>query len=184
MGAFEPSEGKDDIIIVRNEKGWDSHESCRIRTFVRAEDREWVENQLLLLEQEKRKQSKWKRQEAGGIEIKNNLAAANRLWVQRMIVDWTFTKGGVVMPLQPANERSRSMRLLHDDYIEYIYRAFADAQPDTDDPTPPEENNEESEEDQDQSNFTGGASASTDGEMTSDEERQGQTSSRNYLLKS
>lgn len=177
MGAFEASNGQQDELEVRNPK-WDAHETCVIRTFVRAEDREWVENKLLLLEQEKRKQSRWKRQESG-IEIKSNLAAANRLWVERMLKSWTFTKGGVVMPLAPASARSQSMRLLNDEYVEYIYRAFADAQPDTDDPTPPEDGQEE---DEDHSNFTESALLSTDGETSEDEENPAE-SIRNFLLK-
>lgn len=177
MSAFDAPKDRDDIITVRDKKNWDPHESCRIRTVKRGGDEEWVTNQLLRLKSQalKKQKSRSRRNQQTGIEIESNLAAANRLWVQRMLVDWTFTKNGVPMPIN-----DQSMAMLDQSYIDYIYDQLQDAQPEDDD-----EEEESEEDDEEGSAFFANASDSTDGDIDPQEEMESEErNNRNYLLRS
>lgn len=183
MPAFDAPRDREDIIIIRDEKHWDPHESARARTVVRVADEEWVKNQQIFIRPKKgnraqrRAQGGLQRQDAD-VDIKNQLGAVNRLWVQRMLVDWTFTKDGMPMPIS-----SESMKLLDQSYVDYIYEAIMDAQPkDPDDDDT--EQGEDEDDDSDEDPTLDAASLSIVGEMSNlDEEQPEEPSVRNYLKK-
>ncbi len=120
MSAFD-TDG-DDIITVHG-KDWDTNESCQMRTVIRAGDEEWVLNQLM---QVAMPQGKQKRGGSDGMDLKSQLGATKRLWVQRMLQSWTFTRGGLPMPIS-----GESLKLLKQSYIDDIYNALQARQPKT-----------------------------------------------------
>ena|SRR5579859_4610998 len=122
MGAFDVK--ADDIITIRNPK-WDAHESVRTRTTVLVADEEWVTNQLVKIKQDAQQQgNRAFRRQKNNMNMEAQLGAANRLWVFRMLVDWTFTKDGLPMPLS-----LESIKQLRGDYLDYIYEQIMKAQP-------------------------------------------------------
>lgn len=134
MSAFDID--GDDIITVHG-KDWDVHESCRVRTVIRAGDQEWVLNQLMHVVAP---QGKQKRGNTAALDLKSQLGATNRLWVQRMLVDWTFTRGGLPMPIS-----AESLKLLKQSYIDEIYQAIQDRQPKEEDVEEADDNGNEEE---------------------------------------
>src|SRR4051812_47515818 len=98
MGAFDVK--ADDIITIRNPKTWDSHEQCRARTTVLVADEEWVQNQLVKIKQDAQSQgNRAFRRQKNAMSFDAQMGASKRLWVFRMLVDWTFQKDNMPMPL-------------------------------------------------------------------------------------
>lgn len=181
MGAFDAN--REDVITIRNSR-WEPHESCRARTIVRAGDEEWVLNQQMLIQQKKgnRKQRRaggFRKQDEAELDIKSQLGATNRLWVQRMLVDWTFTKGG-----QPIEISSESMKLLEQSYVDYIYEEIMKHQPHEEEEEKGDDGDDGYSEEADDSPFFGDASTSTDGGMNRHAQEELQGSHRNFLMKS
>ena len=170
MGAFDVK--ADDIIVIRNPK-WEPHEQVRARTTVLVADEEWVTNQLIKIKQEMQSQgNRAFRRAKSSMSIEAQLGAANRLWVSRMLVDWTFTKDGLPMPCN-----LESVKLLRQDYLDYIYEQIMAAQP--------HEEDEETEQGGEEEDPTmSGALRSIDGEIDRHEDRpfQEAQTNRNYLL--
>lgn len=130
MGVFDTPKGNDDIIEIRNPE-WDPGEMCRARKTILVEDREWVENQQIRI---KRSGNRAQRRHGGfqqteDIDIQPVLGESDRLWVFRMLVDWTFTKNGMPMPL-----KLESVKQLPDHVLDYIWDAIQAAQPKKDIP--------------------------------------------------
>ncbi|HET8910677.1 MAG TPA: hypothetical protein VFN23_04390, partial [Ktedonobacteraceae bacterium] len=122
MGVFD--EKQDDIIIIRDEKNWEPHEQCCARTVVKVADFEWVQNQLVLIKQTANKSRRGAFQRDAQMDIQAQTGAADRLWVFRMLVDWTFTKGGQPMPLS-----LEAVKQLPQHVLNFIYNKIQEAQP-------------------------------------------------------
>lgn len=199
MGAFDA--GRKDVITIRGEN-WEPHESCTARTIVRSGDEEWVMNQQMLIHMPKsnRKQRRFggfRKEEAGEIEFENQIGAAKRFWVQKMLESWTFTANGQPIEFRRSGQNklddqymNKIMRQLDQDYIDYIYEAIMDAQP----KEAREDNEEEDEDESDEegSPFFASALPSIDGETGNHAPTASMnglkntetTSSRNFLAKS
>lgn len=199
MGAFDAK--RQDIITIRDEKTWEEHESCRARTIVRSGDEEWVMNQQMLIQMPKnRKQRRmggFRKEENADIEFENQIGAARRLWVQKMLESWTFTANGQPIEFKRSGHNkqddqymSKVMKALDTTYIDFIYEAIMDAQPKEAKEDTQEE--EEDENDEEGSPFFGNASHSTDGEtsraatmaLLNGSTNTEKTSHRNFLAKS
>lgn len=169
MGAFS---NKDTVELHAD--WWEPHEVAVVRYRVKGADEEWVKNRQLLIEQENDR-----RFARGGIQredsttrIKNQTGAIRRLWVQRMLVSWTFTDDNG----RPVRITDESMGELLQEYIDYIYEEIMKRQPDRqqvvkdgkDEGTP----------------FISMPSSTTDGGISEPEENDQPDQSRNYLLKS
>jgi hypothetical protein len=150
MGGFD-TETK---ITIRNPK-WDPGEEAEARVIPTAGDKQWVLDQQLLFNQRNKGNRAQRRGGYGGlsepvsdIDMKSQLGAVHRLWVQRMLLSWTIMKKGQIIPLPPlANEkeRSRVLAALSDSYVEYIYAAILKEQPKEDEADEDEEEEEEDE---------------------------------------
>lgn len=130
MGAFD----KNEETVTIHSKLWEPHETVTIRVTPTLEDEEWVNNQVA------RMITPTKGARNRGIAIESNMGATRRLWIERMIVAWTFTKGGAPVPVTRA-----AIRQLPTPYADFVYNELMKYQPDLD---------EEEEED-----FFGNASA-------------------------
>ncbi len=162
MGAFDNT--NETITIPTSpeqakEWGWEPHESVTVRTVVTVEDEEAVNNQVMKMVSNF---GKGKKNQA--LDIQSNLGATRRLWIQRMLVSWTFTKNGMPIPIS-----AESLKQLKGSYLDRIYDAIQAEQ-------------EQYEQDEDEAeNFTSDASSIT--EEASSEPIPIEMS-RNYLLKS
>lgn len=177
MGVFDIPKGKDDIIDIRNPE-WDEGEQCRARKTVLVKDREWVENQQLQIKRARGNRQQRRHggfQQADDIDIQAAFGEVDRLWVFRMLVDWTFTKDGMPMPLT-----LEAVRELPQDVLNYIYDEIMDAQPKPKEPPKAKQGGKESE-----NPTLIGASGSIVG-VSSKEDREpsDESGSRNYLTKS
>lgn len=201
MGAFDAK--RQDVIDIRDEKNWDSHESCTARTIVRSGDEEWVMNQQMLIQMPKnRKQRRmggFRKEENSDIEFENQIGAARRLWVQKMLESWTFTANGQPIEFKRSGHNkqddqymSKVMKALDTTYIDFIYEAIMDAQPKEAKEDAQEEEEDEGEEEG--SPFFENALPSTGGEtsrpgrtnqgLTSFLENMETPNHRNFLAKS
>src|SRR5437660_1410325 len=84
MGVFD--EKQDDVITIRDEENWESHEQCRVRTVVKVSDFEWVNNQLVVIRQSASKQQRrgaFQREKQ--MDIQALTGASDRLWVFKML---------------------------------------------------------------------------------------------------
>ena len=120
MGAFD----NNDKTIEIHSKHWDNNEMVEARVGVTLEDEEWVNNQLLKLKQAAQSNKGKKQQQKQGLEIEFYLGATRRLWIERMIVRWTLTKGGMPVPLS-----SLAIKQLPTHYADFIYDQIMEAQP-------------------------------------------------------
>lgn len=199
MGAFSR---KKDIITIRDEKNWEPGESCEARTFVRSGDEEWVLNQQMSIQMPKnrkqRRQGGFRKEETGDIEFENQIGAARRLWVQKMLESWTFTdedEHPILFKKSGHNKQddqymSKVMKALDTTYIDFIYEAIMDAQPKEAKEDAQEE--EEDEGDEEGSPFSANVLPSTDGEtsnpgvmaLVNGSTNTEKTSHRNFLAKS
>lgn len=168
MGAFDVKE--DDIITIHGPK-WDAHEQVLARTTVLVADEEWVTNQLMKIKSdfEGKGNRAFRRSKQASMSLESQIGAANRLWVFRMLKSWTFTKDGQPMPLS-----LESVKMLRQDYLDYIYEQIMKAQPKDED--------EETEEDDEEEGtpFTASASHSIADEI-SDDYPVKKKPSRNFL---
>lgn len=194
MGGFDTEK----TIIIRDEKNWDPGEQCKVHTIPTAGDKQWVLDQQLLFNQKNKGNRAQRRGGYGGlaqqgddVELKSQLGAVHRLWVQRMLVSWTIMKKGQIIPLpETEKERSRVLALLNDSYVEFIYDAILKEQPKEEED---DEENEEGDNEDGGTPFIGDAWNFTDGktgetelaqELMSGSESMEIPRSRNHLMKS
>lgn len=170
MGAFDVK--ADDVIVIKGPK-WEPHESCQARTTVLVADEEWVTNQLVKIKQEAQAQgNRAFRRQKNNMSMEAQIGATNRLWVFRMLVDWTFTKDGVPMPLT-----LESVKQLRQDYLDYIYEAIMAAQP--------KDEEEETEQGDDETDPTSSGVLPTISGVSNRvaKEQSSETGKRNFLLR-
>lgn len=72
--------------------GWDDHEQIVIRGTFTVSDQEQMENSSSTLEGKGKKR-----------DLKVRTGSARRVLLERMIVSWTLTKNGQIMPVTPEN---------------------------------------------------------------------------------
>lgn len=172
MGVFD--EQADDIITI-HAPSWEPHEECVARTVVKVGDFEWVQNQLVLIRQTSQPKRRGAFQQEGGLDIQAQAGAADRLWVFRMLKSWTFTRGGMPVPLS-----LQAVRELPQSVLNHIYNEIQKRQP-------REENETEAElrETEEDSPFFDDACDSIAGAMSNlDEAPPEDPGKRNYLTKS
>jgi hypothetical protein len=115
MGAFDQI---DDTITIHSDK-WDAHEQVTARAVATVADEEWVNNQVLIMKKAEKKNK--------GLDFDSQLGATRRLWLERMIVSWTFTKNGQPVPVSKA-----AINKLPSKYADYIYEQINAANEDPD----------------------------------------------------
>lgn len=196
MGAFDAN--RTDQITIRDEANWEPHEQVTARTIVRAGDEEWVLNQQMQIlpksgNRKQRRAQRFQRQQDAGIDIKSQLGATNRLWVQKMLTGWTFTRNGrpVEFLLSGNNEvddryMMRVMAEIDQSYIDFIYEQIMNAQPKQAVQDAQDEEEDDDQNDEGGSPFFGDASNSTDGDTgkTGEESSPASNQPRNFLSKS
>ncbi len=117
MGAFD----KNEETVTIHSKLWENHETVTIRVTPTLEDEEWVNNQVArMITPNKGARNK-------GIAIESNMGATRRLWIERMIVNWTFTKNGMSVPVS-----RNAIRQLPTPYADFIYEKLMEYQPELD----------------------------------------------------
>lgn len=179
MGAFDEQNNRTMTIPESAEQGakwgWDPHETVTFRVVVTAFDEEWVNNQIIKYLTPTMQSNRMGAKKNTKVDIQSNVGAAKRLWVQRMITDWTLTRGGHKVDISSPVEREKAMKLLPGHYLDRIYDAIMAEQP--------REEDEEAEQD-----FTSDASATTEDQGVEEVEVEPiptpMTASRNYLSKS
>lgn len=104
-----------DTTIVIHAPHWSGHEMVTARIVPTVEDEEWVNNQVLVMKSNAQKQ---------GMDFSAQLGATRRLWLERLIVSWTFTSKG-----QPVLFSSKAVKKLPTHYADYIYDEIMSHQP-------------------------------------------------------
>lgn len=171
MGVFDIRE--DDIFEIRNPK-W-GNEYCRARATVVVEDEEWVNNQLIKIKQDAQQTgNRAFRRQKQPLSFDAQMGATNRLWVFRMLVDWTFTKNNMPMPLS-----LEAVKQLPQHVLDYIYEQIMKVQPKDEDET------EQGEDENDTDPTMKPVSLSIVGAVSKAEKKQSsETGPRNFLSKS
>lgn len=154
MGAFDKL---NDTLEVHSDK-WDAHESATVRLKVNVGDEEWVNNRVLKMKQGKKGKN---------LDFQSQLGATKRLWLERMIVSWTFTQDG-----HPVEVSSAAITALPSTYADFIYDAIND-----------ENEDEELEDEEDEENFSHDSSKDTEEFPPQEQPELTVKKSRNYLKK-
>ncbi len=162
-GAFEDT---NDTLEI-HAPNWLAHETVTARYIPTAEDEAWVHNQLIKYQTDRdRTNRSLQRNKATAME--NHTGEAKLLWVERMIVSWSFTRNG--QPIAVSRASVRAMKL---SYVDHIYDEIMKHQ------EPFGQSEEEAE------NFTPPASITTEAHMESEDLVETPAkASRNYLSKS
>lgn len=90
MGVFDaqPQQNRAQTIDIHRES-WRDGEAVTARIRVTSEDEEWVTTQLLQRILHARR----------GLSTNDQLALADRLWLERLIISWTLTRDGKALSL-------------------------------------------------------------------------------------
>lgn len=183
MGAFTT---KKNVITICDENNWDPGEFCTARTVVLSGDEEWVMNQQMLIQMPKgnrqqRRTGGFRKQQDAKIEFKNQMGAARRLWVQKMLESWTFfDDDGQIIPFTKSGQNevddrrmSKVMQFLKQEYIDFIFEAIQDAQPaEVKQAEQEEEDDEQGDDEEEGSPFFGNVSPSIAGNTDEDEDEE------------
>lgn len=116
MGVFDKqAEQSQAHTITIHRESWRNGEQVIARIKTTPEDEKWVTKQLL-------QHMTCTRQ---GLSTLNQFAIADSLWLQRLIVSWTLTKDGDVLPLD-----AQSLALLPLEERDFIVQRIFQKQPD------------------------------------------------------